>query len=97
MAIILMLFHEAPAYEQNFSMVLKVLEYAEVKEEDEDHVSPLDLLFNSLEQEQPDHIAVKQYPYFQDGRWQNSQEHTRSGGGADQRILAAPGQSHHRP
>lgn len=61
MAIILMLFHEAPAYEQNFSMVLKVLEYAEVKEEDEDHVSPLDLLFNSLEQEQPDHIAVKQF------------------------------------
>ena len=64
MAIILMLFHEAPAYEQNFSMVLKVLEYAEVKEEDEDHVSPLDLLFNSLEQEQPDHIAVKQYHVF---------------------------------
>lgn len=64
MAIILMLFHEAPAYEQNFSMVLKVLEYAEVKEEDEDHVSPLDLLFNSLEQEQPDHIAVKQYHIF---------------------------------
>ena len=64
MAIILMLFHEAPAYEQNFSMVLKVLEYAEVKEEDEEHVSPLDLLFNSLEQEQPDHIAVKQYHIF---------------------------------
>lgn len=64
MAMILMLFHEAPAYEQNFSMVLKVLEYAEVKEEDEDHVSPLDLLFNSLEQEQPDHIAVKQYHIF---------------------------------
>ena len=64
MAIILMLFHEAPAYEQNFSMVLKVLEYAEVKEEDEDHVSPLDLLFNSLEQEQPDHIVVKQYHIF---------------------------------
>ena len=64
MAIILMLFHEAPVYEQNFAMVLKVLEYAEVKEEDEDHVSPLDLLFNSLEQEQPDHIAVKQYHIF---------------------------------
>ena len=67
MAVILMLFHEAPAYEQNFSMVLKVLEYAEVKEEDEDHVSPLDLLFNSLEQEQPDHIAVKQYHIFKMG------------------------------
>ena len=40
-----MLFQEAPEYEQNFSMVIKVLEYAEVKEEDEEHVSPLDMLF----------------------------------------------------
>ncbi len=44
-AIILMLFQEAPEYEQNFSMVMRVLEYAEVKEEDEEYVSPLDLLF----------------------------------------------------
>ena len=37
-AIILMLFQEAPEYEQNFSMVMRVLEYAEVREEDEGHV-----------------------------------------------------------
>lgn len=63
-AIILMLFHEAPAYEQNFSMVMRVLEFAEVKEEDEEHVSPLDMLFASLEQEQPNHIAVRQYKVY---------------------------------
>ena len=62
-AIILMLFHEAPAYEQNFSMVMRVLEFAEVKEEDEEHVSPLDMLFASLEQE-PNHIAVRQYKVY---------------------------------
>lgn len=44
-AIILMLWQEAPEYEQNFFMVMRFLEYAEVKEEDEDCVSPLDLLF----------------------------------------------------
>ena len=38
-----MLFQEAPEYEQNFSMVMRVLEYAEVKEEDEVYISPLDL------------------------------------------------------
>ena len=47
----LMLFQEAPEYEQNFSMVMRVLEYAEVREEDEGHVSPLDLLFESIEAE----------------------------------------------
>ena len=63
-AIILMLFHEAPTHEQNFSMVMHVLEFAEVKEEDDDFVSPLDMLFQALEREQPDHIAVKQYKVF---------------------------------
>ena len=63
-AIILMLFQEAPESEQNFSMVMRVLEYAEVKEEDEDYVSPLDLLFNAIEREKPDSVAVRQYKVF---------------------------------
>lgn len=63
-AIILMLFQEAPEYEQNFSMVMRVLEYAEVKEEDEEYVSPLDLLFQAIEQEKPDSVAVRQYKVF---------------------------------
>ena len=63
-AIILMLFQEAPEYEQNFSMVMRVLEYAQVKEDDEEFVSPLDLLFQALEQEKPDSVAVRQYKVF---------------------------------
>jgi len=63
-AIILMLFQEAPEYEQNFSMVMRVLEYAQVKEDDEEYLSPLDLLFQSIEQERPDSVAVRQYKVF---------------------------------
>ena len=63
-AIILMLFQDAPEYEQNFSMVMRVLEYAEVREEDEGHVSPLDLLFESIERRRPDSVAVRQYKVF---------------------------------
>lgn len=63
-AIILMLFQEAPEYEQNFSMVMRVLEYAEVRESDESHVSPLDLLFESIERRKPESVAVRQYKVF---------------------------------
>ena len=63
-AIILMLWQEAPEYEQNFSMVMRVLEYAEVKEEDEEYVSPLDLLFQAMERESWYSVAVRQYKVF---------------------------------
>ena len=63
-AIILMLFQEAPEYEQNFSMVLRVLEYAEVKEDDDEYVSPLDLLFRAMEYETPESVALRQYKVF---------------------------------
>ena len=63
-AIILMLHEEAPDYEQNFSMVMRVLEYAEVKEENDEHISPLDMLFAKLELEKPDSVAVRQYKVF---------------------------------
>ena len=63
-AIILMLWQEAPEYEQNFSMVMRVLEYAEVREEDDEYVSPLDLLFQAIEREKPESVAVRQYHVF---------------------------------
>ena len=63
-AIILMLFQEAPEYEQNFSMVMRVLEYAEVREEDEEYESPLDMLFQAIERENPTSVAVRQYKVF---------------------------------
>ena len=63
-AIILMLFQEAPEYEQNFSMVMRALEYAEVREDDDEYVSPLDLLFQAMERENPKSVAVRQYKVF---------------------------------
>ena len=63
-AIILMLHQEAPEYEQNFSMVMRVLEYAEVKEDDDEYVSPLDLLFKAMEYENPESVALRQYRVF---------------------------------
>lgn len=60
-AIILMLHQEAPEYEQNFSMVMRVLEYAEVREDDDEYISPLDLLFRAIEHEDPESVALRQY------------------------------------
>ena len=61
---ILMLHQEAPEYEQNFSMVMRVLEYAEVREDDDEYISPLDLLFRAIEHEDPESVALRQYRVF---------------------------------
>lgn len=58
------LLYEAPEEEQNFSMIMKMLSYADVREEKETYMSPLDLLFKQLGDNQPMHIAVKQYRIY---------------------------------
>lgn len=63
-ALMLYLLHEAPPREQNFGMVMELLESAEVREEDEAYQSPLDVLFERLAEREPDSIAVKQYRVF---------------------------------
>lgn len=63
-ALMLYLLHEAPPEEQNFSMIMEMLGSAQVKEEDEDYESPLDILFDRLEMWDPDSIAVKQYHIY---------------------------------
>ena len=63
-ALMLYLLHEAPPQEQNFGMVMEMLESAEVREEDESYQSPLDVLFERLEEREPDSIACKQYRVF---------------------------------
>lgn len=45
-------------------MVMRVLEYAEVKEDDDEYVSPLDLLFKAMEYENPESVALRQYRVF---------------------------------
>lgn len=64
-ALMLYLLHEAPPEEQTLEMLLTMLEYGGASEEDESYQSPLDLLFEALEEEQPDHIAVREYHIFQ--------------------------------
>ncbi|MBQ7896425.1 MAG: type IV secretory system conjugative DNA transfer family protein, partial [Oscillospiraceae bacterium] len=63
-ALMLYLLHEAPEYEQNMEMILTMIENGAAKEDDDDYKSPLDLLFEALEEEQPDHIALRQYRIF---------------------------------
>jgi len=63
-AFMLYLYHEAPPKEQNFSMVMRMIEDSEVKEDNESHESPIDKVFQALERDKPQHIAVKQYKVF---------------------------------
>ena len=63
-ALMLYLIHEAPQDEQNFETMIYMMNFADVREEDEQYRSPLEMLFRALEEEQPAHVAVKQYKVF---------------------------------
>ena len=63
-ALILYLIFEAPPEEQNFPMVMELINAAEVREEDEGYQSVLDELFARLECRDAEHLAVKQYHIF---------------------------------
>lgn len=63
-ALMLYLYHYAPEDEQNFTMVMEMLNYAEVKEDEEDYESPLDELFKRLEALDSNSLALKQYKIY---------------------------------
>ena len=63
-ALMLYLYHYAPEDEQNFTMVMEMLNYAEVKEDEEDYESPLDELFKRLEMIDSNSLALKQYKIY---------------------------------
>ena len=63
-ALMLYLLSEAPKEEQTFEMLMFMLNSAQASEEDEQFQSQLDLLFQSLEDREPDHLAVKQYKVY---------------------------------
>ena len=67
LALIFYLKYEAPEEEQNFVMVMELLRAGDVKEDDDDYVSPLDMLFNRLETKNPEHIALKYYRAYHSG------------------------------
>ena len=63
-ALMLYLLSEAPKEEQTFEMLMFMLECARVMEEDDQHPTPLDLLFQSLEERDPTHVAVREYKVY---------------------------------
>lgn len=63
-ALMLYLLSEAPKDEQNFEMLMFMLECARVMEEDDQYQSPLDLLFQSMEERDPAHVAVREYKVY---------------------------------
>ena len=63
-ALMLYLYHYAPENEQNFTMVMEMLTYADVHEDDETYESPLDELFKQLERTDPGSLALKQYQIY---------------------------------
>ena len=67
LALVFYLKYEAPPDEQNFPMVMELLRAGDVKEDDENYVSPLDELFERLEITNPDHIALKYYRSYHSG------------------------------
>ena len=70
LALMFYLKYEAPEDEQNFSMVMEMLRYGAIDgddNDDDDVMSPLDLLFYELEHTNPDHIALKYYNSYHSG------------------------------
>ena len=58
------IWYEAPEEEKNMTTLLNMLNACEVREDDEDFKNAVDLLFDQLEKENPDHFAVRQYRKF---------------------------------
>ena len=67
LALVFYLHYEAPEDEQNFPMVMEMIRAGEVKEDDDEYLSPLDILFKRLEMKNPEHIALKYYKSYHSG------------------------------
>ena len=67
LALVFYLWYEAPEEEQNFTMVMEMLRAGDVKEDDDMYLSPLDVLFERLEADNPEHIALKYYRDYHSG------------------------------
>lgn len=63
-ALIGYIYFEAPEHEQNFSTLIEFINASEVREDDEDFKNPVDLMFDTLEEKDPEHFAVRQYKKY---------------------------------
>ena len=64
-ALIGYIWYEAPAEEMNFTTLLEMINASEAREDDPEFQSPVDLMFERLEQKDPDHFAVRQYGKYE--------------------------------
>lgn len=63
-ALIGYIYYEAPKEEKNFATLLEMIDASEVREDDENYMNPVDILFEALEKKNPSHFAVKQYKKY---------------------------------
>jgi type IV secretion system protein VirD4 len=63
-ALIGYIYFEAPEHEQNFSTLIEFINASEVREDDEDFKNPVDLMFDRLEEKDPQHFALRQYKKY---------------------------------
>ena len=63
-ALIGYIWYEAPDEEKNFTTLLEMINASEAREDDEDFKNPVDLMFDRLEEKDPEHFAVKQYKKY---------------------------------
>ena len=56
--------YEAPVEEQNFATLIEFINVSEVREDDEEFKNPVDLMFEELAKEKPNHFAVRQYKKY---------------------------------
>lgn len=63
-ALIAYIYYEAPEHEQNFTTLIEFINASEVREDDEDFKNNVDLMFDRLEEKDPQHFAVRQYKKY---------------------------------
>ena len=63
-ALIGYIWYEAPEAEKNFTTLLEMINASEAREDDEDFQNPVDLMFERLEEKDPEHFALKQYKKY---------------------------------
>lgn len=63
-ALIGYIYYMAPKEEQNFNTLLEMINASEAREDDENFKNPVDLLFDALEEAEPDHFALRQYKKY---------------------------------
>lgn len=63
-ALIAYIYYEAPEEEQNFTTLIEFINASEVREDDEDYKNTVDLMFDRLEEKDPQHFAVRQYKKY---------------------------------